>query len=38
MFYLTFKFHDDSVNTFVFMEGGRGEPPQAKELRRNRVK
>ena len=48
MFYLTFKFHDNRVNTFGFIEGeGAFEappppPPQAQELqkkpRRNRVK
>ena len=38
MFYLISKFHDDSVNTFGFMEGGGGgafeanPPPQAQEL------
>ena len=25
MFYLTFKFHNNRVNTFGFMEGGGGE-------------
>ena len=35
--YLTFKFHDDSVNTFGFIEeGGGGEaPPQAQELQKS---
>ena len=36
MFYLTSKFHDDSVSIFGFMEGvGAGTP---KKHRRNRVK
>ena len=38
MFYLTSKFHDNSVNTFEFIEGGGGggghlkPTPQAREL------
>ena len=33
MFYLTSKFHDDSVNTFGFIEGGAFEapPPSPKD-------
>ena len=43
MFYLTSKFHDDSVSTFGFMEGlGACEalpgPETPKKPRRNRVK
>ena len=35
MFYLTSKFHDDSVNTFGFiMEGGFEAPPPAQGLRK----
>ena len=35
MFYLTSKFHDDSVNTFAFIGGGGVEAsPQAQELRK----
>ena len=43
MFYLTSKFHYNSVNTFGFMEGGGGELlkpplppslPQAQELQK----
>ena len=35
MFYLTSKFHDNSVNTFEFIEGGGGDlkpTPQARKL------
>ena len=38
MFYLTFKFHDNRINTFGFMEGGGGggfKPPQAQELQKS---
>ena len=44
MFYLTSKFHDNRVNTFVFMVGGGGggafeapPPPQALELQKTQA-
>ena len=37
-FYLTSKFHDDSVNTFEFMGGGGfWSPPQVQELQTEKV-
>ena len=39
MFYLTSKFHDNCVNSFGFMEGGRAAfeapPPKTQELQKS---